>query len=138
MPCGPLSQIVTIDPFGHVVLKEYAPFLQQGYDIRPTIAGTRRSSLDFMGIFSQPRACVFAVTKAHIELPELMQSVQSGRTKPDGVVLMKSGQANVTKVRPAGLAVGTPSVPSSSYSCCDVCACVLGRCGARVVPARRC
>ena len=32
-------QIVTMDPFGHVVLKEFRDFYDKGYDIRPTIAG---------------------------------------------------------------------------------------------------
>ena len=35
----PRAQIVTIDPFGHIVLKEFAEFIAKGYDIRPTIAG---------------------------------------------------------------------------------------------------
>lgn len=33
-------QIVTIDPFGHIVLKEFADYISKGYDVRPTIAGT--------------------------------------------------------------------------------------------------
>jgi hypothetical protein len=80
------------------VLKEFAPFLAQGYDIRPTIAGTLRAVSDVAGLVAHGLRRLCAVTKAHIELPELMQGVQSGRVKPDGVVLMKSGQANVTKV----------------------------------------
>jgi len=69
------KKIVTIDPYGHVVLKEFADYIAKGYDIRPTIA----------------------VTKAHIELPELKQAVLDGLVKPDGEILHATGQANVTK-----------------------------------------
>jgi len=71
---GP-KQIVTIDPFGHVISEGFAPWLEKGYDIRPTIA----------------------VTKAHIELPECREALKAGRLSADAAVLSKDGQSFVTK-----------------------------------------
>ncbi|KEF61825.1 GTP cyclohydrolase II [Exophiala aquamarina CBS 119918] len=71
------KKIVAMDPFGHL-----APWLFQEYikdqdiDIRPTIA----------------------VTKAHMKIPELEQSVKAGRLKPDGkICINESGELSVTK-----------------------------------------
>lgn len=66
-----------MDPYGHL-----APWLHKEYidnenvEIRPTIA----------------------ITKAHMRLPELEQSVREGRLKVDGKVVMnESGELAVTK-----------------------------------------
>ncbi|KAI9850472.1 MAG: putative GTP cyclohydrolase [Thelocarpon superellum] len=80
---GPFAQwadakkIVSMDPLGHL-----APWLfkddiaGEKVDIRPTIA----------------------ITKAHMKLPELEQSVKSGRLVPDGKVCVnETGELNVTK-----------------------------------------
>ncbi|KAH0538621.1 Uracil-regulated protein 1 [Glutinoglossum americanum] len=71
------KKIVSMDPLGHL-----APWLfsgmvnKEGLDIRPTIA----------------------ITKAHMKLPELEQSVKSGRLAPDGkICLNQSGELAVTK-----------------------------------------
>src|SRR5204863_6050960 len=48
---GDAQAIVSIDPWGASVQSVFADYLEQGYDIRPTIA----------------------VTKAHIHLPEIQQ-----------------------------------------------------------------
>lgn len=69
------KKIVTLDPWGHLVTSVFAPYLKKGYDIRPTIA----------------------VTKAHIDFPEVRDAVRLGRLKPDGVVLKEDGQSLVTK-----------------------------------------
>ncbi|CAN0398741.1 unnamed protein product, partial [Discosporangium mesarthrocarpum] len=53
----------------------YRPYLKKGYDIRPTIA----------------------VTKAHIDLPEVREAVRLKRLIPDGTVLTSEGQCFVTK-----------------------------------------
>ena len=53
----------------------YKEYLQKGYDIRPTIA----------------------VTKAHINLPEIKEAMASGRLKPDGHLLQANGDVVVTK-----------------------------------------
>lgn len=58
-------------------MQVFRPWLRKGYDIRPTIA----------------------VTKAHIDLPEVREAVRVGRLVPDGKILNKSGQSNITKVR---------------------------------------
>jgi len=67
--------IVTFDPFGHAISEAFGPWLEKGYDIRPTIA----------------------VTKAHIELPECREALVAGRLTADGNVLTKEGQSFVTK-----------------------------------------
>lgn len=69
------EKIVSIDPWGHIVAEVFAQEIAAGYDIRPTIA----------------------VTKAHINLPELQQAIQCGRLKPDGKILIETGEVVVTK-----------------------------------------
>jgi len=81
-PIGPYTQwadperIVSLDPFGALVAEVYADLIQAGYDIRPTIA----------------------VTRAHIDMPEIRRAVEAGRLTPDGTILRASGAAVVTKV----------------------------------------
>jgi GTP cyclohydrolase II len=72
---GDPKKIVSMDPFGHDPARFYKSFMDEGYDIRPTIA----------------------VTKAHINMPEFKQSIRDGRLKPDGKVLTKNGDVIVTK-----------------------------------------
>jgi GTP cyclohydrolase II len=67
--------IVSLDPYGAVVDAVFSDYLQQGYDIRPTIA----------------------ITKAHINVPELAQAVDAGRLQPDGRILLNKGECVVTK-----------------------------------------
>ncbi|CAN5335255.1 GTP cyclohydrolase II [soil metagenome] len=69
-------KIVSLDPFGAMVADVYREPLALGFDIRPTIA----------------------VTKAHIDLPEIRQGIEAGRLVPDGKVLLANGSAVVTKV----------------------------------------
>ena len=81
-PIGPYPQwgepekIVSIDPWGASVQSVYASYLEQGYDIRPTIA----------------------VTKAHIHLPEIKQAIAFQRLAIDGRVLLEDASATVTKI----------------------------------------
>jgi GTP cyclohydrolase II len=81
-PIGPYSawgepdKIVSIDPFGASVQQVYAGYLEQGYDIRPTIA----------------------VTKAHIHLPEIKQAIAFQRLAIDGRILLEDASATVTKI----------------------------------------
>lgn len=72
---GQAETLVSLDPFGAVVCDVFADFLQQGYDIRPTIA----------------------ITKAHINMPELREAVAQGRVQADGVLLLPGGAVAVTK-----------------------------------------
>ncbi|KAH0426382.1 GTP cyclohydrolase ii [Colletotrichum camelliae] len=74
---GDPKKIVAMDPWGHL-----APWLfkdtieRDNVDIRPTIA----------------------ITKAHMKLPELEESVRSGRLVPDGKVCLNNlGELAVTK-----------------------------------------
>ncbi|KAI3635462.1 hypothetical protein MIR68_006100 [Amoeboaphelidium protococcarum] len=72
---GVPDKIVALDPFGHIVVKVYADHLKQGIDIRPTIA----------------------ITKAHMKVPEIEQSVKNGTLKVDGTIVLPNGELNVTK-----------------------------------------
>ncbi|HEX3773421.1 MAG TPA: GTP cyclohydrolase II, partial [Polyangiaceae bacterium] len=69
------AKIVSLDPFGAIVSQVFEPYFVQGYDIRPTIA----------------------VTRAHIQLPELVDAVEAGRLKVDGHVLKPGGSVVVVK-----------------------------------------
>ena len=80
-PIGPYPQwgdpakIVAMDPFGAIVAAAFKDEIAQGYDIRPTIA----------------------VTKAHIDMPEVREAVAAGRLQADGRILHANGSAVVTK-----------------------------------------
>jgi len=80
-PIGPFSQwsdpekIVSLDPWGAVVAETFQEYFAKGYDIRPTIA----------------------VTKAHINMPELLEAMQKGRLQADGKILAPTGDCIVTK-----------------------------------------
>ncbi len=80
-PIGPFaswadaSKIVSLDPFGALVGEVFLPFYEQGYDIRPTIA----------------------ITKAHINMPELQEAVAKGRLQVDGQIMKPGGDLVVTK-----------------------------------------
>src|SRR5512147_805980 len=73
---GDPDKIVSIDPWGASVQRVFADYLEQGYDIRPTIA----------------------VTKAHIHLPEIKQALAFQRLQVDGKVLLEDSSATVTKI----------------------------------------
>ena len=67
--------LATIDPWGHMTTEVFNEYYKKGYDIRPTIA----------------------VTKAHIDFPEVKDAIREGRVKADGVILKGDGQSLVTK-----------------------------------------
>ncbi len=69
------SKIVSLDPYGHLVADVFQDGLEAGLDARPTIA----------------------VTRARISLPEMKEALASDRIKPDGNILLETGEANVTK-----------------------------------------
>ncbi|MCL6436361.1 MAG: GTP cyclohydrolase II [Leptolyngbyaceae cyanobacterium HOT.MB2.61] len=69
------GKIVSLDPFGALVGEIYTSLYEEGYDIRPTIA----------------------ITKAHINMPELQEGVVKGRIQVDGKILKASGDLVVTK-----------------------------------------
>jgi GTP cyclohydrolase II len=80
-PIGPYPSwgnpdaIVSLDPFGAVVADVFRDEIAEGYDIRPTIA----------------------MTKAHIDMPEVRDAMAAGRLRADGRILLGSGSAVVTK-----------------------------------------
>ena len=69
------GRIVALDPFGHLVGEVFADKIAAGWDIRPTIA----------------------VTKAHIDMPEIRDAMTAGRLRADGHLLQDGGKARVTK-----------------------------------------
>jgi GTP cyclohydrolase II len=82
VPIGPFPQwsdpaaIVSLDPWGHLPAEVFATEIAAGQDIRPTIA----------------------VTRAHINMPELNHARAAGRLVPDGEVFLASGDVRVTKI----------------------------------------
>lgn len=72
-----VKKIVSMDPLGHLSPWLYSDLMHnENIHIRPTIA----------------------ITKAHMKLPELEQSVRSGRLVPDGkICLNDTGELAVTK-----------------------------------------
>ncbi|NER78088.1 MAG: GTP cyclohydrolase II [Leptolyngbya sp. SIO1D8] len=69
------QKIVSIDPFGALDNNLFADLRSDGYDIRPSIA----------------------ITKAHINIPELQEAVMKGRLAVDGKILKEAGELVVTK-----------------------------------------
>jgi GTP cyclohydrolase II len=69
------SKIVSLDPFGALDNDQFADLRADGYDIRPSIA----------------------ITKAHINLPELQDAIAKGRLRVDGKILKEGGELVVTK-----------------------------------------
>jgi GTP cyclohydrolase II len=72
---GDPSAIVSLDPWGAAVADVFADSIASGMDVRPTIA----------------------VTKAHVQLPEIAEAITRGRLRPDGRLLLPTGAAVVTK-----------------------------------------
>ena len=70
-----LDKIVSLDPFGSLDNDLFADLRSEGYDIRPSIA----------------------ITKAHINIPELQDAVNQGRVRVDGTILKNGGELVVTK-----------------------------------------
>lgn len=69
------DKIVSLDPFGAIVGEVFTSYYEQGYDIRPTIA----------------------ITKAHINMPELQWSLAKQRLQVDGKIMKPGGDLVVTK-----------------------------------------
>ena len=69
------TKIVSLDPWGHLVGEVFRDELAHGLDIRPTIA----------------------VTRAHIDMPEVRAAFDAGRIRPDGDIVKPSGLVRVMK-----------------------------------------
>ncbi len=82
VPIGPFpawhdpNRIVSLDPWGHMATEVHADAIAAGLDVRPSIA----------------------VTRAHINMPEITAALVAGRLRPDGEVLTAAGDVRVTKV----------------------------------------
>jgi GTP cyclohydrolase II len=70
------EKIVSIDPWGHLVGSAFADYIADGVDVRPTIA----------------------VTRARLSVPELTHGGGALDLRPDGRVLLETGEVNVAKV----------------------------------------
>lgn len=70
------TKIVTLDPFGADVNIHFKKFLEEGYNVKPSIA----------------------VTQAHLHIPEVEQAVKEGRLKADGDIVKADGAVKCTKV----------------------------------------
>ncbi len=70
------GRIVSLDPYGHLIGEAFADELENGIDIRPTIA----------------------ITKARLTVPEFSELMADGTLKADGRVLLESGEANCIKI----------------------------------------
>ncbi|HEY9659193.1 MAG TPA: GTP cyclohydrolase II [Allocoleopsis sp.] len=69
------DKIVSLDPFGAVAGDVFTQYASEEYDILPTIA----------------------ITKAHINIPELRDEIAAGRLVVDGRILKPDGSLVVTK-----------------------------------------
>ena len=68
-------KIVSLDPWGHLVGDVFRDHLARGYDVRPTIA----------------------VTRAHIDMPEIRAALAARRIRADGDIVSGSGNVRVMK-----------------------------------------
>lgn len=69
-------KIVSLDPWGAIVTEVFAPLIQKGYQIHPTIA----------------------ITQAHLNLPEIQNAISKGTLTIDGEILKPNGSIKVTKI----------------------------------------
>ncbi len=70
------TRIVSMDPYGARIQQDFAHLLEKDIDIRPTIA----------------------ITRASIQMPELMDAIRKGIIPVDGTVVKSTGDVVVTKV----------------------------------------
>lgn len=80
-PCQPAwadaTKIVSLDPYGHDIVHQFKERLDDGWDIRPTMA----------------------VTRANMKLAEVEKAVSEGKLSVDGsIVVNETGDVRVTKV----------------------------------------
>src|SRR5262252_10267893 len=69
------KKIVSLDPWGHLVGEVFRDHLARGYDVRPTIA----------------------VTRAHIDMPEIRAAIAAHRIDADGRIVAAHGSVRVMK-----------------------------------------
>jgi GTP cyclohydrolase II len=69
------SKVVSLDPWGHLVGEAFRDHLARGYDVRPTIA----------------------ITRAHIDMPEIRAAIAARRIRADGDIVSAHGNVRVMK-----------------------------------------
>ena len=70
------GRIVSLDPWGHRIAQDFGHLIDEGIDIRPSIA----------------------VTRARLTLPEIQAAIAAGRMAVDGEIVHEAGDISVTKV----------------------------------------
>ncbi|MDB5720385.1 MAG: hypothetical protein JWP15_1003 [Alphaproteobacteria bacterium] len=70
------GKIVSLDPWGHRVAQDFGSLIEEGIDIRPSIA----------------------ITKARLTLPEIREAIAAGRMAVDGEIVHEAGDISVTKI----------------------------------------
>ena len=70
------GRIVSLDPWGHMAAEAFRREIQDGEDVRPTIA----------------------VTRARLDLVEMRDAIRAGRLIPDGINIHPNGSLSVVKV----------------------------------------
>jgi GTP cyclohydrolase II len=68
-------RIVSLDPWGHRVTEDFKAEIEDGVDIRPTIA----------------------ITRARLTLPEVREALELGRLEEDGLIIRAGGEVDVIK-----------------------------------------
>jgi GTP cyclohydrolase II len=69
------TRIVSLDPWGHRVTEDFKAEIEDGVDIRPTIA----------------------ITRARLTLPEVREALELGRLEEDGQIIRPGGEVDVIK-----------------------------------------
>lgn len=70
------NRIVSMDPWGAEINEHFSKEIQDGLDIRPSVA----------------------ITQARLNIPEIHDAIAKGRLKPDGDIISKTGDIKITKV----------------------------------------
>jgi len=70
------GRIVSLDPWGHMTGEVFGQAIAEGLDVRPTIA----------------------ITRARLNMPEIVTGLAGGRLVADGAILLPSGDVSVTKI----------------------------------------
>ncbi|MEA3052867.1 MAG: hypothetical protein QOG72_1770, partial [Sphingomonadales bacterium] len=73
---GDPAKIVSLDPWGHRVAQDFGELIEEGIDIRPSIA----------------------ITRARLTLGEIQAAIAAGRLEVDGDIVHEAGDVSVTKI----------------------------------------
>lgn len=70
------ERLATVDPWGADVNVHFKKHLEEGYNVKPTIA----------------------ITQAHLHIPEIEEAVKEGRLKIDGEIVKENSEVKCTKI----------------------------------------